>query len=325
MKKKSFFILIFFFFSVNSFAQGSATDSILRYWLQPQIVNSNKPIANTLYFWVSTAELDSCVEQKRLLRTAVSDRHFEMQYIDELQYLNQKGNTTIVNHLLGAQRQFIREAWPCYWSAMHSLYSDSLQNQLVQVNLMDSALIVSFFPDEKKSKMWRVHDLKGNEIPIELALGRRRHFAVVYMEGDDKTVFVGPRRSVYRGHYRTFILCNENMIKSWFHNVPGLQAKVVNDLNYLVLLNAWFEKPENCAQHGSKGKVSYAAWTLAPASMRISDLFFATQRWSSYLSDPANQTSTMNIIEQLRDDLRKQKYSYERFPGKNPAYIPPRK
>lgn len=324
MRKRCYLFLSLILINVNAFAQANATDSILRYWLQPQIVNNDLPVANTFYFWTTSAELDSCVTQKRLLRTSVSENYYESMYIEQLLLLNEKSNQPITNHLLSGDRQRIREGWPCYWTAMHPFYQDSLENQLVQVVLMDSSLIVSFFPDGKKSEMWKVHDLKGNELSIEQTLLRKRHIAAVFVSGDDKLIFTGPRRTVFRTHYRSFILCNEDMIKSWHHNVPGLQAKLLGDLNYLILLNAWFENPEHCAEQGNKGKVCYAAWKQSSVAMKISDLFFAAQRRAGYLSDPANQTSMMEIIDKLRKDIRLQKYSYERFPGKNPVYIPKR-
>ncbi len=323
MKKKGLVILIFFVFSATVFAQGSATDSILRYWLRPQIVNNNLPVTNTFYFWTSSNELDSCLEQKRLLRTSVSDRFHEEMYVEELLKFGRKNNSPIVNHLLSGDRQRIREGWPCYWASMGAFIGDSTHNQLVQVILMDSSLIISFFPDERKSKMWKVHDLKGNELTMEQAMLRKRHIAAVLMCNDEKVRFPGPRRTVYHNHYRSFILCNEDMIKSWHHNVPGLQAKVLKDFDYLVLLNAWLEDYNNQAQQGKKGKVCYAAWTMSVSEMRISDLVFATRNGAGFLGEGVDQVYMMNTIEQLRTWFRKQKNPCERFPGKKPASIPP--
>lgn len=296
-------------------SQTSATDSILHHWLEPQIVNSNKPVANTFYLWTTSAELDTCLRQNQLLRRVQFRICDEFFYADEIRYRAVKQNAPIANHLMSGERQRVLAAWPCYWATMSAWDRDYLQNQLVEVVLMDSSLIVSFFPDEKKSKVWRVHDLKGNELTLEQALQRKRHIAAVYMCNEEKLVFTHIRRTVYRTHDRNFFLCNESMIKSWHHATPGLQAKVQKDFDYLVLLNAWFEKPEHCAEQGSKGRVCYAAWTAQPATMQVSDLFFATQINASYLSVPANQETTKAIVEELRTRFRAQQRPCERFPA----------
>jgi hypothetical protein len=220
----------------------------------------------------------------------------------------------------------MRDAWPCYWADMSEFYADSLKNQLVQVVLMDSALIVSFFPDRKKTKRWECHDLKGNALTMEQALARKRHIAAVYMCSEFKTQTIcGFTKKTKLGHFRGFVLCNENMIKSWHHGVPGLQAKVLQDFDYLLLLNAWFENPDHCAVQDRKGKLSYASWNMSATNMKPSDLFFSVLTYSGESGMNAVQSSTMKIIDELRDRFRRQKNPCEAFPGKNPVYIPQRK
>jgi len=151
----------------------SATDSILRLWLSPQIVNSEKPVANTFYFWITPDELDSVVSQKRLLRTAAPSNHIEELYWQKL-LGTIKDNEPISNHLRSGDKQRVREAWPNYWSTLSESYPQSSQNQLVKVVLMDSSLIVVFNP-ENRNERWSVRDLKGNFISINSALQRKRH------------------------------------------------------------------------------------------------------------------------------------------------------
>jgi hypothetical protein len=293
----------------------SATDSILRLWLAPQTVNDDQPVARTLYFWTSFPDLDSSLKQDQLLRSTYTRDVLAGKYRDELMY-HSRDNEPVVNHLMSGERQRVREAWPCYWQNMHNDTGYERRGQLVQVVLMDSSLIVSFFPDKKKSERWQVHDLRGNLITMESALARKRHIAAVFISGDDKIIFRSPRRAVFREHYRAFFLCNEDMIKSWHHAVPGLQAKVVQDFDYLVLLHAWFEKPEHCAAHGPKGKTCYAAWTKLSTQMTVTGLFFATGRRAGYLEPPADQVETKKIIGQLRERWQTQMMPCERFPGR---------
>lgn len=298
-------------------SEGSSTDSILRYWLSARVVNDNHPVTNTLYFWTSLPDLDSSLQQDRLLRSTSTDFVFEEQYRDNLLYYS-KDNEPMTNHLLGSERNYIRAAWPSYWSNMEYDYDTTKprRQQLVQVVLMDSSLIVSFFPDKKKKERWQIHDLRGNLVTMEDALKRKRHIAAVFVSGEQKVVFNGPRRSVFREHYRTFFLCNESMIKSWHHAVPGVQMKVMQDFDYLVLLNAWFGSPEHCAEQGTKGKTCYAAWTKLSSQQSVSELFFATMRRAGYLHDKASQATTMPMLDDLRARLRAQASPCERFPGK---------
>lgn len=293
----------------------SSTDSILRNWLAPQTVYDHQPVARTFYFWTSFPDLDSSLEQNQLLRTSVSNDLDILKYKDNLLY-HSRDNEPIVNHLMSGERQRVRSVWTSYWQNINYDTAFPRRQQLVQVVLMDSSLIVSYFPDKKKSERWRVHDLRGNLITMENAMQRKRHIAAVFVSGDDKIVFTGPRRTVYREQYRSFFLCNEDMIKSWHHGVPGLQAKVMKDFDYLILLNAWFENPAHCAAHGPKGKTCSAAWTKLSAQMSVTEMFFATCRRAGYLEPNADQQETKKILEALRVRFQGQMMPCERFPGR---------
>jgi hypothetical protein len=304
-------------------SQTSSTDSILRNWLAPRAVRDFQPVASTFYFWTSFPDLDSTLKQDRLLRSVSSGNFYEEQYRNNLLH-HSKDNEPLLNHLMGGERHYIRAAWPCYWANMEPDYDSTKpgRQQLVQVVLMDSSLIVSFFPDKKKSERWAIHDLKGNLLTMEQALVRKRHIAAVFMSGDDRMIFNGPRRTVFHEHYRSFFLCNERMIKSWHHNVPGLQLQVMQDFDYLMLLNAWLRYPEHCAVQGRRGKNCYAAWTNLSTQASASELFFAMLRRAGYLQESANESTTRIMLDELRERLRVQMLPCERFPGRNQTFVP---
>lgn len=291
---------------------GSATDSILRFWLTPQIVSNVKPIANTFYFWTTPQELDSVVEQKRLLRTSLPSDHLEGIYWDRLS--SNENNEPISNHLRSGDRQRIRSAWPCYWSMLNESYDYPKSTQLVQVVLMDSSLIVKFNPDDKKHR-WTIFDLRGNEISMETAMQRKRHIAAVFVSGYNKYSFPAPRPLVVKEYFRTFILCNEDMIKSWHHAVPGMQARIINDLNYLVLMTAYFGDGIHGQLQGKKGKSCRMSWVKPATEMRISELFFATQRMAGDSGPNATEDGMKAIVNLLRSRWPQQKNPVERFPG----------
>lgn len=294
----------------------SATDSILRLWLSSQIVNSNKPVANSFYFWTSTEELDSCLSQGQLLRTSAPTETAERIYWDRMLATNEKPEP-ISNHLRSGERQRIRAAWPCYWSVLSESYPQAAQNQLVQVVLMDSSLIVAFHPDQRRNK-WTVFDLRGNVVPMNVALERKRHIAAVFIEGKNKEVMTHIHYHAVSEYYRSFILCNERMIKSWHHAVPGMQAKIIQDLDYLLLLNAYLGEGLHGQYQGAKGNNCTAAWVKPMAKMRISEMFFATQRFAWDSGKPATQTTTTGIIDLLRERWPKQVKPCERFPAARP-------
>lgn len=295
----------------------SPTDSILRLWLSPQVVNNNKPIANTFYFWTSVRELDSVVKQQRLLRTGPGPQGDPLadEYLEQLVKHGVHDNEEIAHVLFSGSKQRIRTAWPCYWSTLAESNQKPGNDQLVQVVLMDSALIVSFAPDERQKHRWAVYDLRGNVIPMEKALERKRHIAAVFMQGKRNVTFTGPQSYHVKDYYRTFILCNEEMIKSWHHAVPGMQAKILNDLDYLLLLNAYYSEGWTMQAQGRKGKIARASWTMPAAEMRMNELFFATQRFAWMSGVDASQQSTMRIVDLLRERWKLQVNPAEKFPA----------
>ena len=313
--KRIFHITVLLALSQVTFlrSQSSATDSILQHWLKTQSVYDGHPVFNTFYFWTSFPDLDSSLAQNQLLRKSLSSDYYEEKLHDNLIGVVDD-NEPISLHLLGAERQRVSAVWSCYWANINYDTAFPRKQQLVQVILMDSSLIVSFFPDRKKNERWKIHDLKGNLLTMDQAMQRKRHIAVVFLSGNDKVVNKGPRRTVFTTHYRSFFLCNENMIKSWHHAVPGLQAQVQNDLNYLVLLNAWFEMPDHCAMQGPKGKNCCATWGRL-VKQSVSEYYFSVQRSAGYLEDGANQTTTTKMLNALVERWKLQMMPCERFPG----------
>lgn len=289
----------------------SATDSILRLWLSPQTISNNKPISNTFYFWTSVVELDSVALQHRLLRTVVQSDHLVNVYQHNL---IREENDLVADHLMHGYMQRVRSAWPCYWSQLAEWqpYGD---DQLVQVVLNDSAIIAAYAPDGDKKLRWTFYDLKGNTIARDDAMRRKWQIAAVFISGRNKDVITAPRRYPLKEYYRGFILCNEAMIKSWHHAVPGMQARIISDLDYLLLLNAYFEDPSHEELQGKKGKNCRTAWTMLSTQMKISQLFFATQRFAWMTGVTATQESAKKIIETLRERWPKQKNPVEKFPG----------
>lgn len=293
----------------------SSTDSILRLWLAPQTVNSTKPIANTFYFWTSVNELDSVEQQKRLLRTTKQDDVAVDVYQYNLLVTQSKGGDAMADHLFSGERQRVRSAWPCYWSMLDEPSMNPGHTQLVQVVLKDSSLIVVFSPGEKKDARWTVFDLKGNTIPVGKALERKQHIAAVFFDVKNTLIYAGPRAYKVREYCRSFILCNEQMIKSWHHGVPGMQAKIINDLDYLLLLHGYFNEGWMLPSQGKKGKIARASWTMSTTDMKMNNFFFATQRFAWMSGVDANSDATKKIIDLLRERWPQQKNPVEKFPG----------
>lgn len=299
----------------------SATDSILRLWLSPQIVNNDKPVASTFYFWISPEELDSVLGQKQLLRTSAPSSNLDQIYWDRLLGTVDDAEPISI-HLRSGQRQRIRITWPNYWSQLTEASVLSQENQLIQVELLDSALIVEFSPDENKKNRWAVYDLQGKAVSMERALQRLDYIAAVFISGRNRMSYPGPRVYVHKECYRTFVLCNEKMIKSWHHAVPGMQDKIIQDLDYLLLLNGYFREGWMFPSQGKKGKIALASWTMTESEMKMNNYFFATQRLAWMGGVDADSAATKKIIDLLRMRWPVQKNVCERYPGRYPVYNP---
>jgi len=293
----------------------SSTDSILRLWLSPQIVNNCKPAVSTFYFWTSMQELDSVIGQQRLLRTNSPEDPLADLYLQCIEE-NTLESQEMANHLFSGERQRIHTAWPSYWSTLTESDQPREQDQLVKVVLMDSSLIVAFSPDERKGNRWAVYDLGGNVIPLNKALERKRHIAAVFFSGKNSRTYAGPRRYVQSEYYRTFVLCNENMIRSWHHAVPGMQAKIIQDLDYLLLMNSYFSEGWLLPSQGKRGKIARASWTMPESKMKMNNYFFATQRFAWMTGVDACSEATRKIIDSLRERWPRQVKPCERYPGK---------
>ncbi len=292
----------------------SATDSILRFWLTPQIVNNNQPVANTFYFWTTQGELDSAVRQNQLLRTTEVWSPLGRNYWADMSE-TETNPEPIAIHLRSGERQRVRFAWPNYWGILTEEEQESGIDQLVKVVLMDSALIVAFDPQHRKT-CWTIFDLHGQVVPMDKAMERTRHIAAVFIAGSTPVKFTAPRRERYRDSYRTFALCNESMIKSWHHAVPGMQDRIIQDLDYLLLLNAYLDETGHRLSQGKRGANCIATWVKPAGEMRVSELFFATQCWAGALHYPADSRPTTKVINVLRDYWPKQVKPCERYPGK---------
>lgn len=302
----------------------TSTDSILQNWLSKGcVVSSLKPVKNRFYFWTTVEELDSVVSQKRLLRTSAPEEQLHYYYWNAL--FDSKGKRDEMrSHLQSGDRQRVRMAWPCYWSMLSETYPQSPQTQLVEVILMDSSLIVSYYPDDKKNT-WEIYDLKGKRLSMTEALKRKRHIAAVFVESDAITKSQSfPMQGMYAGHiyengskchYRTFVLCNENMIKSWHHAVPGVQAMMLNEISYIMLLHS-FAADGNKALYNAKSKKYWLkSWYGNTRDMRTDQMYFATQRYARSCGSGLSEPVMKQILDVLRDRVKAQVKPVEKFPA----------
>jgi hypothetical protein len=297
---------------LNTDTSHAATDSILRSWLSNYTVDDAIPIGTTFYFWTSVAELDSVKESHMLLRKYSANDFLEHEY--RLDLLNKKWDDHPIARILrGSDFSRVQNAWPCYWSMIAEYYEGD-KNQLVKVELEDSALIAVFHPDRKKNS-WAVYDMKGRSIGLPEVEKRKNQVAAIYFSAvykDDRSRRIRPQRLKYP--WRSFFLCNESMIRSWHHAVPGMQDRINKDAGYLLLLHAWFQA--NPATHeltaGRKGKRTARVWDhrsyASPA-----EYLMQTFRFSRINAD---HRTTATIIDMLRARWPLQVNPVERFPSR---------
>lgn len=298
----------------------TATDSILQFWLKKQGVDDAKPIANTFYFWTSPEELDSVDQQHLLLRSQDNNAYtanFYRYYREQLSNQKWDANRIAINLREGKFGR-TRSAWPCYWSenAFDTLFYKS--TQLVKVELEDSALIVVFHPKQKKA--WQVFDLKGRMLDGAEIEKRSHQIAAVYFSDhirESMSIEVQIPRKVMDYSQRTFFLCNENMIKAWHHAVPGMQKQILDDLNYLLLLDAYFASDvKKTLVPGKNGKNVIATWAGNTSEFSVAHYFFRTQTFADSQKPEAFPFAIDQIIGTLRYRWPKQVHAMERFPSR---------
>jgi hypothetical protein len=280
----------------------TATDSILKFWLGKQAVNSDFPFPNTLWFWTNWQELDSIDQQKTLLRTAVPKTPAE-KICDQFLFDKKWDAHPVAGWLRSGALQRRRDAWPCYWAIIPAAPVDSFAppNQLVQVVLEDSALVVVFRPEGREA--FNVFDMQGKLVPLPEAEKSRSRIAMIFLQSETA-----------QGSFRSFYLCNEKMIRSWHHGVPGVQDKVAMDINYMMLLYAWQEAHrEKAILPGQSVAPRY--WTGNPRKMSIAELIGSTQRTAQ--RDPEDLFYyTKTSIDHIRQSWRLQLHPMERYPSR---------
>ena len=301
----------------------AATDSILKNWLRTQGVDDDKPVAKTLWLWTSSAELDSVEQQHSLLRTFDKKNLAQQFFSGEISKPKWKNNP-LAQMLKGSQYSRTLSAWPCLWTE-DDYFSNPSLNQLVKVELEDSALIAVFHP-RRKTDCWLVYDFNGNLIPLPEALSRKQQIAVVYYSCEIKIDFpqsipFKPKKLKTYYDYRTFILCNEKMIKSWHHDVPGMQQEVANQLQYLLLLNAYFGADTLHADSKNQKKPdAKRIWSGSDATFSIAELFLRTSTHSGMYGVPVypndNLKTVKYIIDAVRSRWKNQTHPIERYPSR---------
>ena len=292
----------------------TATDSILQFWLKPDGVDDDKPIARTFYFWTSVAELDSVSQQHALLRSQYNQDCFIADHADYRKKLEDKkwNKNPVANLLREGQFGRMRSSWPCYWSELICDTSDHLQTQLVKVELEDSALLVVFRPQNKIP--WEVFDLNGRLIPESEFEKRQDQVAAVYYS-DHVNIKVGGFKLDY--FERTFFLCNEKIIRVWHHDVPGMQKRIMDDIKYLLLLDAYFgSDAKKTLAPGENGKNVVGCWNGEPKDFSIAQYYFRTQLFADTDKPEAFPFAIDEIIGTLRFRFPRQVNPMENFPSK---------
>jgi hypothetical protein len=303
----------------------TATDSILINWLGKTAVTGAVPKMNRFYFWLEQQEIDSVLQQKNLLRHAQPQTTMEWLYQSTLME-SRFAAQPIAQQLRSSERIRKRECWSNMWSFITETHDSDPRNQLVEVVLEDSAWIALFRPESKKPFV--VVDVKGNVIPELEAQRNSRRIAVVLFQSvltskkldelrERKLRFSMPGNNTETAHFRSFMLVNETMIKSWHHAVPGLQEKMLSEIKYLLLLDAWMsDSPKNQAQKGRNGKVALDKWNSSRKLKRVNDMFFANIRVTGNAGVDANPVVVKRCIAALRERWPNQKDAVERYPSK---------
>jgi hypothetical protein len=301
-------------------SEDTSTDSILKFWLREHAVDNSLPVSKTFWLWLDPRELDSVLQQNALLRHSLPQSAFEQLYHAEL-FRKKWDRHPLAEICRGSSMLRKCDAWPNYWS-QNRLEFDPAKSQLVKVELEYNALIVAFLPDEKDP--WRVYDLSGNRVLITEAIRKKSQIAAIFIAGTapEPILVCNSGGETYpmskqkgrqkKFHYRSFMLCNEEMIRTWQHAVPGVQDQQLNDLNYLLLLHAYLSEPE----YAKPSRAIHKCWDAETKSpdATVQTLFNATQRLSA--GDAADSSYTREAISEIRRCWPIQANPAERFPSR---------
>lgn len=297
----------------------TSTDSILKFWLRERAVSNENPFQKTLWVWLGTNELDTIAKLKSLLWDFEPHDKSEILYQLWLQDHSQDQNP-YVKMLRSSDYLRVQSAWPNYWASYQERTEPQLgnMNQLAEVILEDSSLIAVFFPQEKGEKTIRVFDLSGNAVSLPEFEKQQTRLAAVFIAGKvtggNKSANEKKSKKKEPYPFRTIILCNEKMIRSWHHAVPGMQHQQALDMNYLMLLYAWSEAHPEKAQIKNPKKFP-ACWNALSKNASIAELFIASQKQLSP-GETNMQTEMRSAIDYLRNAWKNQVKPMERFPSK---------
>lgn len=300
----------------------TSTDSILKYWLRERAVSNEKPFHKTFWCWLGTKELDTVAQLHSLLWDFKPHDKSEILYSLWLQDHSQDQNP-YVKILRSSSFLRTQSAWPNYWASVQDRTEPQLgnMNQLVQVELEDSSLIAVFFPQEKGEKTIRVFDLSGNPVSLPEFEKNQTRLAAVFIAGkitggiqntNENQLKKTEKKQPYP--FRTFVLCNEKMIRSWHHAVPGMQHQQALDMNYLMLLYAWTEAHPEKSRIRNPKKFP-ACWNALSAKSPIMEYYSSTQK-SLRPGETNMQTEMRSAIDYLRSAWKNQVKPMERFPSK---------
>lgn len=297
----------------------TATDSILHFWLDKQVVENNHPTFNSLWLLLSPAELDSIESSKSLFRKFPFGSFTTMNYFTNINH-SRYDKQPIAQILRSSNNLRLHNAWPSYWSLLNEFqYPYPNGNQLIQVFLEDSALIVSFSPKEKNP--FQVFDVKGNPVSLPDALKRESQIAVVYINEHVKGTYITEIEKVktrevnVNMHCRSFFVFNEKMIKHWQHATPSMQHGILKDIDYLLLLEAWMkENAQRPALAGKHGKNIVTAWNKPNRERSIQEKIFSTWRYSDETNLDVNYIQS--TLKSVREIWPLQKNPKEKFPSR---------
>ncbi|MDQ3109461.1 MAG: hypothetical protein M3R17_06160 [Bacteroidota bacterium] len=286
----------------------TSTDSILDSWLAKQAVENNIPQFKSLWLFVSVSELDSIEESHQLLRTYNYATHAQKEYYSSV--TNSKFDRQPVATILRASDNLrIRDAWPSYWPIVNEEHQG---DQLVQVFLGDSSLLVEFQPENKNP--FTVYDTGGRIISLPEVMRRERHIAAVFMNSKGNGFSPADKKRV-TVHQRSFFIVNEKMIRHWQHATPVMQDGILKDLKYLLLLEAWIkDNSAHTGKAGRSGKNILKSWAMLPHQRSVPEKVFACRRTSA--AHDVTDADIQGIISAVRRLWPLQVKTMEKFPSK---------
>ncbi|GAB4142071.1 MAG: hypothetical protein Fur0041_17230 [Bacteroidia bacterium] len=304
----------------------TATDSILIRWLSRTAVDANPPAFKNFYLWLEPQELDSVLKENKLLRNAKAQTTMEAVY-ENIIFSKSYDRHPVAQQLRKSSSLFKREAWTSCWTGLTEVHDNDPRTQLVMVELEDSAWIACVNTSAKQA--WKVYDIKGNLIPEnEVIKYPSRIASVCFVEtlsGKKASAIEEKRRlkllASFGGNQhvvlRSFILCNESMIRNWKHAVPGVQEHILNEIKYLLLLNAyWQNDPSKQVPQGKEGKYALKQWNAVKRSNNISALFYSNLRITGNGGVNAEYFWAKRCVDMLRFRWMQQNNPADKYPSK---------